>query len=219
MNIDHRGGAFKTACRLFFVQYLMREGRRSAIYYACLQRFGEVTRYTRQFTVNCHANALLHQLEVEFALGAAMVRPGGHNKEPEWIFFFFPVLQQHNSQRSAFIDQESVLKPPRCLPLSPLLWLCQTGPSNTFFLYGDNYMQPGRLAELDLSCIAPWLSAPEMDAESLEFCFFFFETFSSKLFLQHPLLCAKMQQSFDSKGRMSYVASLDMWKTIVARAT
>lgn len=26
MNIDHRGGAFNTACLLFFVQYLIREG-------------------------------------------------------------------------------------------------------------------------------------------------------------------------------------------------
>lgn len=40
-------------------------------------------------------------------------------------------------------------------------------------------MHPGRLAELDLICIAPLLSQPEMNAESLEFFFFFKESFLS----------------------------------------
>lgn len=60
----------------------MREGLRSAIYYACLQRFEEVTRYTRRFTVSCPANALLRRLGGGgFSQGAAMVRPGGPDKE------------------------------------------------------------------------------------------------------------------------------------------
>lgn len=49
-------------------------------------------------------------------------------------------------------------------------------------------MHPGRLAELDLICIAPLLSQPEMNAESSEVFFFLKKVF----FLHRPLfLCAR----------------------------
>lgn len=46
MNIDHRGGAFNTACLRFFVQYLIQGGlcTEVAMHYACLRWFEEVMR-------------------------------------------------------------------------------------------------------------------------------------------------------------------------------
>lgn len=68
-------------------------------------------------------------------------------------------------------------------------------------------MHPGRLAELDLICIAPLLSQPEMNAESLEF-FFFLRKFS---FFTALFFCVQeMQQPFDFEGQLSDIADLIM---------
>lgn len=68
-------------------------------------------------------------------------------------------------------------------------------------------MHPGRLAELDLICIAPLLSQPEMNAESLEGSFFLKKVF----FFTALFFCVQeMQQPIDFKGQLSDVADLIM---------
>lgn len=111
MNIDHGGGAFKTACRLFFVQYLMREGLRSAIYYACLQRFEEVTRYTRRVTLSCPANALLRRLgggdfhrEQPWCDSVAVTKRRNESTAEAFSFFLRPPAAQFIML--CFVDQE-----------------------------------------------------------------------------------------------------------------